>query len=91
MGIISFLLLGLIAGAIAKKIYSGPAPGGLLGTLAVGAIGALVGGVVASAAGLGGLDSFFSLGSWVIAIVGALAMLWLYARLVARGGHQAHA
>jgi uncharacterized membrane protein YeaQ/YmgE (transglycosylase-associated protein family) len=78
MGILGFILLGLIAGAIAKAVHSGSEPGGLLGTTAVGIIGALLGGVTASVAGVGGLGSFFSIGTWLIAIGGALLFLVLF-------------
>lgn len=89
MSILGFLVLGLIAGAIAKALHRGPEPGGFLGTLAVGAIGALLGGLIAAAAGLGALDSFFSLGTWVIAILGALLLLFLYEAFTSRGsGHR---
>lgn len=78
MGIIAFIILGLIAGAIAKALHGGAEPGGFLGTLLVGVVGALLGGMIASAAGLGGLGSFFSLGTWLIAIGGALLFLFLF-------------
>jgi uncharacterized membrane protein YeaQ/YmgE (transglycosylase-associated protein family) len=90
MGIISFIVLGLIAGAIAKTVWKGDEPGGLLGTLLVGVAGALLGGVIASAAGLGGLGSFFSLGTWLIAIGGALVFLFVF-DLVARRAGRGHA
>jgi uncharacterized membrane protein YeaQ/YmgE (transglycosylase-associated protein family) len=79
MGIISFIILGLIAGVIAKAIHpGGNEPGGFFGTLFVGVAGALAGGLIASAAGLGGLGSFFSLGTWLIAIAGALLLVTIY-------------
>jgi uncharacterized membrane protein YeaQ/YmgE (transglycosylase-associated protein family) len=84
MGIIAFIILGLIAGAIAKAVWKGEEPGGLLGTLAVGVVGALMGGIIASAAGLGGLGSFFSLSTWLIAIGGALLFLFLFNLVVNR-------
>jgi uncharacterized membrane protein YeaQ/YmgE (transglycosylase-associated protein family) len=84
MGIIGFLLLGLIAGFIARTINSGPEPGGLLGTLVVGVVGAVIGGLIASAIGIGGLSSFFSIGTWIIAIVGALIFLFAYGAVVGR-------
>jgi uncharacterized membrane protein YeaQ/YmgE (transglycosylase-associated protein family) len=86
MGIIGFIILGLIAGFIAKAIHNGPEPGGVLGTLAVGVIGAIVGGLIASAVGIGGLSSFFSIGTWIIAILGALLFLWIYSFMVTRSG-----
>ena len=79
MGIIGFIILGLVAGAIAKALHPGDGePGGVLGTLVVGMLGAVVGGLIASAAGLGGLSSFFSLGTWIIAILGALLLLAVF-------------
>jgi uncharacterized membrane protein YeaQ/YmgE (transglycosylase-associated protein family) len=84
MGILGFLILGLIAGAIAKAINSGPEPGGILGTMAVGMIGAVLGGLIASAVGLGGLGSFFSIGTWIIAILGALLLLFIYEHTLGR-------
>lgn len=90
MGIIGFLILGLIAGFIARAINNGPEPGGILGTLIVGVVGAIVGGLVASAIGIGGLSSFFSIGTWIIAIVGALVFLWVYGKVVGGRSH-AHA
>jgi uncharacterized membrane protein YeaQ/YmgE (transglycosylase-associated protein family) len=86
MGVIGWILLGLIAGAIAKAIHRGEEPGGVLGTLAVGVLGALLGGFVASAAGVGGIGSFFSIGTWVIAIGGAFVLLLIYNAVIATGG-----
>jgi uncharacterized membrane protein YeaQ/YmgE (transglycosylase-associated protein family) len=86
MGIIGWLVLGLVAGAIAKAIHPGDDPGGLLGTLAVGVAGALLGGFIASALGIGAIGSFFSLGTWLIAIGGALLLLVIYAAFVDRRG-----
>ena len=86
MGIIGWLVLGLVAGAIAKAIHPGDDPGGLLGTLAVGVAGALLGGFIASALGIGAIGSFFSLGTWLIAIGGALLLLVIYAAIVGHRG-----
>jgi uncharacterized membrane protein YeaQ/YmgE (transglycosylase-associated protein family) len=86
MGIIGFLLLGLIAGAVAKAMRPGEdQPGGVLGTLAVGTLGAVAGGLIASAAGLGGLGSFFDLETWLVAVGGALLVLVLFNATAARG------
>lgn len=92
MGVLGFLVLGLVAGALARMIHSGPEPGGVLGTLAVGVVGALIGGVVASALGLGGLGGFFSVGTWLVAIAGSLVLLWAYEMVGRHGGvrHMAH-
>lgn len=85
MGIIAFIILGLAAGAIAKAIHPGEnEPGGFIGTLAVGMGGAVIGGLIASAAGLGGLGSFFSLGTWIVAIGGALLLIAVVNALTGR-------
>jgi uncharacterized membrane protein YeaQ/YmgE (transglycosylase-associated protein family) len=91
MGILGWLVMGLVAGAIAKALHRGNEPGGILGTLAVGIVGAMVGGLVASAVGIGGISSFFSLGTWLVAIAGAFFLLLLYSALTADGerGHPA--
>ena len=54
----------------------------VIGTLVVGVLGALLGGLVASAAGLGGLGSFFSLGTWLVAIGGAFLLLVVYSAVL---------
>lgn len=86
MGLLGWIILGLIAGAIAKAIHKGDEPGGLLGTLFVGVLGAILGGLIASAIGLGGIGSFFSIGTWAIAIGGALLLLFVFDALVSRRG-----
>lgn len=79
MGIISWVVLGLVAGAIAKAIHPGDLePGGVLGTFGVGIVGALVGGFIASAIGVGSIGSLFSLGTWLIAIGGALLLVTVF-------------
>jgi len=78
MGLLGWILMGLIAGAIAKAVHKGDEPGGILGTMVVGILGAMLGGLIASAAGIGTISSFFSLGTWIIAIGGALLLLVLY-------------
>ncbi len=84
MGIIGWLVLGLVAGIIAKFIHRGAEPGGVVGTLAIGVVGALLGGFIASALGVGSIDSFFSIGTWIIAILGALLLLAVYNTLLGR-------
>lgn len=90
MGILGWIVLGLVAGAIAKAVHRGNEPGGILGTLAVGVLGAVVGGLIASAVGVGGIGSFFSLGTWLIAIGGALLLLVIYSTLIDAGGRSRH-
>ncbi len=82
MGIIGFILLGLIAGAIAKAIMPGDDPGGIFVTTLIGIAGAIVGGLIASALDIGDLDEFFDIGTWLIAIAGSLLLLFAY-RLIA--------
>jgi uncharacterized membrane protein YeaQ/YmgE (transglycosylase-associated protein family) len=89
VGIIGWILLGLIAGAIAKAILPGDDPGGVLVTMLIGIAGALVGGFIASALDVGDLDEFFDIGTWLIAIGGSLLLLLLYRAVVSRTGHRA--
>jgi uncharacterized membrane protein YeaQ/YmgE (transglycosylase-associated protein family) len=84
MGIIAWILLGLLAGAIARALVPGRTePGGCIGTTAVGILGALLGGFLASALDIGEIDDFFDLGTWLIAIGGSVLLL-LIIRTVAR-------
>jgi uncharacterized membrane protein YeaQ/YmgE (transglycosylase-associated protein family) len=80
MGILSWLLLGLIVGALAKWIMPGDDPGGIFVTMGIGIAGAFVGGFIASALGLGSADGF-SLGGIVTATGGALLLLFGYRKL----------
>jgi uncharacterized membrane protein YeaQ/YmgE (transglycosylase-associated protein family) len=94
MGIIGWIILGLVAGAIAKALHKGDEPGGVLGTMVVGILGAILGGLIASAVGVGSVSSFFSIGTWLIAIGGALLLLVLYNAVTSagtRGGRTAGA
>ena len=84
MGFIGWIVLGLIAGAIAKAILPGRQGGGWLITLLLGVVGALLGGWIGSAIFGVGINNFFSISTWVLAIVGSLVVLLLYG-LVTRG------
>jgi uncharacterized membrane protein YeaQ/YmgE (transglycosylase-associated protein family) len=76
VGIVAWILLGLFAGAIARALVPGrPGPGGCIGTTAVGVVGALLGGLIASALDIGEIDDFFDLGTWLIAIGGSVLLL----------------
>jgi uncharacterized membrane protein YeaQ/YmgE (transglycosylase-associated protein family) len=78
MGIIAWIALGLFAGTIARAIIPGRSePGGCIGTTAVGVLGALLGGFIASALDIGEVDEFFDLGTWLIAIGGSVLLLLL--------------
>ena len=83
MGIIAWILLGLLAGTIARALVPGRTePGGCVGTTAVGILGALIGGLIASALDVGQIRHFFDLETWLIAIGGSVVLLLLL-RLVA--------
>jgi len=81
MGILAFLLLGLIAGAIAKLILPGKQAGGWVITLVLGVVGALLGGFLGSVIFGVGIDGFFEIESWLLAIGGALIVLVIYGAL----------
>ncbi|HLS97990.1 MAG: GlsB/YeaQ/YmgE family stress response membrane protein [Porticoccaceae bacterium] len=77
MGILSWIILGLIAGALAKWIMPGRDPGGFIVTTLIGIAGAFVGGYLGAFLGFGGVADL-SIGSIVTAMVGALVLLFLY-------------
>ena len=83
MGIISWIFLGLIAGALAKFVVPGKDPGGLIVTILIGVVGAILGGFLGSFIGLGRVESF-DLGGIIIATLGAIILLVLY-RLFRKG------
>ncbi|MGV8911014.1 MAG: GlsB/YeaQ/YmgE family stress response membrane protein [Rhodoglobus sp.] len=87
MGIIGWIVLGLIAGAIAKAILPGRQGGGWIATLILGVIGALVGGFVGGAIFGIGLQEFFSIQTWLVAIAGSVLVLFIYG-LVTRGSRR---
>lgn len=84
MGFLGFLLLGLIAGAIAKLILPGKQGGGWIVTLILGVVGALLGGWIGSAIFGVGVDEFFSLSSWLLAIGGSVIVLLVYGLIAGR-------
>jgi uncharacterized membrane protein YeaQ/YmgE (transglycosylase-associated protein family) len=83
MGILAWIVLGLIAGAIAKAIMPGDDPGGIIVTILIGIVGAFLGGFLGNLITGTGLNGF-SLWSILLAIAGALLLLWIY-RLTTRG------
>ena len=84
MNFIAFLILGLIAGAIAKAILPGKQAGGWIATLVIGVIGAFLGGFIGNAIFDVGVDEFFSISSWLLAIGGAIIVLVIYGALTGR-------
>ena len=80
MGIISWIIFGLIAGIIAKMIMPGKDGGGFIITTILGIVGAFVGGWVGSFFGLGSVGTF-SMASMATAVVGALLVLFIYRKI----------
>jgi len=85
MGFLGFLLLGLIAGAIAKLILPGKQGGGWLVTLLLGVVGALLGGWIGGMIFGRGLEEFFDLGTWLLAIGGSIVVLLIWGLIAGRG------
>jgi uncharacterized membrane protein YeaQ/YmgE (transglycosylase-associated protein family) len=85
MGIIGWILLGLLAGILAKAIFPGAQSLGVIMTTLLGIGGALLGGLVAWVLGLGDpIDEFFDVSTWVASIAGAIAILWVASALGGR-------
>ena len=76
MNFIAWILMGLIAGAIAKSILK--EKGGWISSLVIGLIGGVVGGWLGLALFDRGVTGFFSLWSWLLAIGGSVLVLWVY-------------
>jgi uncharacterized membrane protein YeaQ/YmgE (transglycosylase-associated protein family) len=85
MGIIPFIILGLLAGIIAKALLPGDDPGGFIITTIIGIVGALLGGFLAAAI-FGGdpLDEFFDISTWITAIIGSIILLLIYRAVTGR-------
>ncbi|ACF92918.1 GlsB/YeaQ/YmgE family stress response membrane protein [Salmonella enterica] len=84
MGIIAWIIFGLIAGVIAKLLMPGRDGGGFILTCILGIVGAVVGGWLATMFGIGGSISGFNLHSFLVAVVGAIVVLVIF-RLLRRG------
>ncbi|MCA9531792.1 MAG: GlsB/YeaQ/YmgE family stress response membrane protein [Myxococcales bacterium] len=83
MGIIAWIVFGLIAGALAKLIMPGDDPGGFFMTIVIGVAGAFIGGLIGTFLGFGKVSGF-NLGSFAIAVGGALLLLFAYRKLKTR-------
>jgi uncharacterized membrane protein YeaQ/YmgE (transglycosylase-associated protein family) len=83
MGLLSWILLGLVVGALAKWIMPGPDPGGIGMTILLGIAGAFLGGLIGTALGLGSVSGF-NVGSLALATGGAVLILWGHRRLRGR-------
>ncbi len=77
MTILAWIVLGLVAGAIAKALMPGRDPGGIIVTMLIGIVGAFLGGFLGNAITGAGLNGF-SIWSIVLAVVGAMLLLWIY-------------
>ena len=79
MSIIGWIVLGLLAGVVAKAIMPGAERVGIVLTTLLGVAGALLGGFLATALGFGDpIDEVFDLSTWVAAIAGALLILFIW-------------
>jgi uncharacterized membrane protein YeaQ/YmgE (transglycosylase-associated protein family) len=83
MGILSWIILGLIVGALAKLIMPGKDPGGIIITIALGIAGAILGGFIGSALGLAG-HTGFNFGTLLLATGGAVLILIIYRAVTRR-------
>ncbi|MDW7774046.1 MAG: GlsB/YeaQ/YmgE family stress response membrane protein [Desulfobulbaceae bacterium] len=77
MGILTWIVMGLIVGILAKFIMPGRDPGGIIVTILIGIAGAFVGGFIGSLLGLGTVTGF-NAGSFLLATGGAILLLILY-------------
>ncbi|MGV9874488.1 GlsB/YeaQ/YmgE family stress response membrane protein, partial [Streptomyces cellulosae] len=79
MGIIAWIFIGLIAGAIAKALMPGKDPGGIIITMLIGIAGGLLGGFLGKVIfGVDSIDGFFDLSTWIAAIIGSVVLRALY-------------
>jgi len=74
-GILGWILVGLIAGALAKWVMPGKDPGGIFVTILIGIAGGLIGGFIGSKIGLGGSGNIVNI---LVATAGAILLLWIY-------------
>ncbi|CAH0525879.1 GlsB/YeaQ/YmgE family stress response membrane protein [Vibrio hippocampi] len=81
MGILSWIILGLIAGALAKWLMPGNDGGGWIATILLGIGGAFIGGFLGGFLGLGGADGV-NIGSIITATLGAFVLLFVYNRFI---------
>ena len=83
MGILSWIVMGLIVGILAKLIMPGKDPGGMIVTILLGIAGAFVGGFISSFVGFGSVSGF-NLKSMIIAVGGAVLILVIHRKLKSR-------
>ncbi len=80
-GVLGWMLFGLIVGALAKLVMPGRDPGGIIVTMLIGIVGALVGGWIGRAVGWYGPNDS---AGYFVSILGAILLLWIYRMVVAR-------
>jgi uncharacterized membrane protein YeaQ/YmgE (transglycosylase-associated protein family) len=83
--ILSWAVFGLVVGVIAKLIWPGRQPAGCLTTILVGVAGSMVGGMITYAL-TGGPEGNYHPASWVMSIIGAIVVLWIYGATMSRPG-----
>ncbi|WP_016905654.1 MULTISPECIES: GlsB/YeaQ/YmgE family stress response membrane protein [Streptomyces] len=87
MGIIAWIIIGLLAGAIAKALVPGKDPGGCLITMLIGVVGGLLGGWLGKVIfGVDSINGFFHLSTWIAAVVGSVIVLLVYRLLTGNRG-----
>ncbi|WP_421656285.1 GlsB/YeaQ/YmgE family stress response membrane protein [Leptothermofonsia sp. ETS-13] len=86
--LIAWIILGLLAGAIAKAIYPGTQGGGILATMLLGIVGSFIGGALFSLLTTGTLvfstAAPFNIGGIIVAIIGAIIAIWLWSLFTRR-------
>ncbi|BAY12649.1 GlsB/YeaQ/YmgE family stress response membrane protein [Calothrix sp. NIES-2098] len=90
MNLLAWIVLGIIAGAIAKAIYPGRQGGGIIATMVLGIIGALIGGSLVSLLGRSGATfaaGTLSIPSLIIAVIGAIIAIFLWGLLTGRSNY----
>lgn len=85
MGIISWIVFGLLAGVIAKLLLPGKDPGGCIVTMIIGIVGAIIGGFIAQALNWGGISGF-DIRSFFLAVGGAIILLLIHRMVTKKKG-----
>lgn len=85
MGILGWIVLGLIVGAIAKTIMPGRDGGGIILTILLGVVGGILGGIIGKYIFHTDMGGFFNLRTWVLALVGSIVVLAIYRLVRGRG------
>ncbi len=81
LAILGWILFGLVVGIIAKLLMPGRDPGGFIVTILIGIAGSLLGGFIGRALGFYGPGQY---GGWIMSIIGAVILLFLYRVIVGR-------